>query len=749
VSLSDNESEQRYVDRLYARLDYLHDRTEADLARVRRAGATGTPQARSERDAFATLYEARLVQLRGVEDKLCFGRLDVRDRSIRYIGRIGMFDDEQVQLLVDWRAPAAREFYQATAANPGEVLLRRHLETRGRVVTGVYDDVLDAEVREDAGAADTADEGALAADGVLLAALNASRTGRMTDIVATIQSEQDEIIRAPLNGTVVVQGGPGTGKTAVALHRAAYLLYTHRDRLASRGVLLVGPSSVFLRYISQVLPSLGETGVVTTTPEELFPGITVTAVEGSAAAVLKGEPGMATVIDNAVRQRQRVPNETRVLKVEGVTIRLRPRAVSSSIETARRTGKPHNTARVTFVRSMLDHMADLVARATGSSLDSTDKADIIESLRDSRDVRRELNVAWPPLSPRQLLEDLFASPEQVHGATPGMSNDERVLLLRSRGSGWTLADVPLLDEAAELLGFDDSAERADAERAALAQADEVKYAQEVLSGVGGSASHMLSAQELASRFADHDLRRNVSDSAAEDRSWAYGHIIVDEAQELSSMMWRLLMRRCPSGSMTIVGDIAQTGTDAGAPSWEKMLSPLFGDQWQRYELSVNYRTPKQIMDVASQMLIAAGVDAPMPRSVRSSNSLPRSKRIATADDFAIVDCARQERDRVGSGRVAVIVPERLWVQIGHAITEALHTDRTDIDAQVAVLTAVGAKGLEFDVVVVVEPQEILDESTRGANHLYVALSRATQRLIVLHSADLPGGMRAALSVATD
>ncbi|MEO8330680.1 MAG: AAA family ATPase, partial [Candidatus Nanopelagicales bacterium] len=257
MSQTDVEFEQRYVDTLYARLDQLQARAEEELIRVRRAGATGTPQARSERDAFATLYEDRIIQLRGVEDRLCFGRIDIDDGSTRYVGRVGLFDDEQTQLLVDWRAPGARDFYQATAANPGDVVRRRHLQTRGRAVTAVFDDVLQVNGELEPSAA--VEDGALVADGVLLAALTAARTGRMGDIVATIQAEQDQIIRAPLPGVVVVQGGPGTGKTAVALHRAAYLLYTYRDRLASRGVLLVGPSTVFLRYISSVLPSLGET----------------------------------------------------------------------------------------------------------------------------------------------------------------------------------------------------------------------------------------------------------------------------------------------------------------------------------------------------------------------------------------------------------------------------------------------------------------------------------------------------------
>lgn len=743
MSESKVHAEQRYLDHLYARLDHLHDRTEADLIRVRRAGASGTPQARSERDAFATLYEDRLVQLRGVEDKLCFGRIDVRDGSERYIGRIGLFDDEQTQLLVDWRAPAARDFYQATSANPGDVVRRRHLETRGRKVTGVFDDVLDAEGELAAQPVDEAptEAGALASDGVLLAALNASRTGRMTDIVATIQSEQDEIIRAPLDGAVVVQGGPGTGKTAVALHRAAYLLYTHRKRLATRGVLLVGPSDVFLRYISQVLPSLGETGVVTTTPGGLFPGVSVSGEETEEAALIKGGRQMATVLERAVRQRQQAPDQVREIDADGTRVRLRPRSVAASIEVARRTGRPHNLARHTFVRSMLDHLADQVLRARGAAGGGADHAELVERLRESRDVRRELNLAWPPLEPVRFLETFFASPEQVHAATPEMGNDERVLLLRARGSGWTLADIPLLDEVAELLGVDDSVERARAQLEAAARADEIQNAQEVLRGVGSSAASMLSATELADRFVETSGNRTVVESAAGDRTWSYGHIVVDEAQELSEMLWRVLRRRCPSGSMTIVGDVAQTGSAAGATVWGSRLEPLFGGAWQRYELSVNYRTPKQIMDVAAGVLLAAGIDAPLPRSVRVTHLDPRAVRIEEDLLTEVTRNVKRERDTVGDGRLVVIVPRQLVAGVRSAVQESMGTVRSDIESQVAVLDAVSTKGLEFDAVVLVEPTQILKESAKGANHLYVALSRATQRLLVLYCTDLPDGMR--------
>src|SRR3954470_17244521 len=259
--------EQAYVAVLYARLDELRERTGRALDSVRRQEATGTHQNRSERDSFATLHEDRLAQLWAVEAGLCFGRLDRVEGDRLYIGRLGLSDDEQEQLLVDWRTPAAQAFYRATALHPEGVVRRRHLRTKAREVLGVDDEVLDLT------AVSEADRATLNGEAALLAALSASRTGRMGDIVATIQAEQDRVIRSELDGVLVVQGGPGTGKTAVALHRAAYLLYTYRQQLEKRGVLVVGPNSPFLNYISQVLPSLGETGVLLNTVGELYPGL--------------------------------------------------------------------------------------------------------------------------------------------------------------------------------------------------------------------------------------------------------------------------------------------------------------------------------------------------------------------------------------------------------------------------------------------------------------------------------------------
>jgi DNA helicase IV len=312
------EQEQAYVSLLYRRLDTLRERTQAELDRALGYDGGGNVQARVDRDAFVARHSGRLAQLDAAEHGLCFGRLDLAGGSHLYIGRLGLLDDDREPLLVDWRAPAAQPFYRATWAAPAGVVRRRHLRTRGRTVLGIEDDVLDPESLSEA------EREGLTGEAALLAALTASRTGRMQDIVATIQAEQDRIIRSQLPGVLVVQGGPGTGKTAVALHRAAYLLYTHRQRLARRGVLVVGPNPTFLRYIEQVLPSLGESDVLLSTVGGLFPGVTATGQEPLEAAAVKGDPRMVVVLAAANTDRQQVPDADIVVEIGGQRLRLDP-----------------------------------------------------------------------------------------------------------------------------------------------------------------------------------------------------------------------------------------------------------------------------------------------------------------------------------------------------------------------------------------------------------------------------------------
>ncbi|WP_229404567.1 ATP-binding domain-containing protein [Micromonospora sp. NBRC 110038] len=737
---------------LYDRLDGLREQSARRLAEQLRDGG-GTQQARSQRDSAVKMYAEQVEQYSAVENGLCFGRLDTDDGARHYIGRIGIFDTsgDYDPLLMDWRAPAARAFYLATAANPQGVRRRRHLRTRQRKVVALNDEVLDL-----ATASPTAHE-ELTGEASLLAALNAGRTGRMRDIVETIQAEQDRIIRADLPGTLVVQGGPGTGKTAVALHRAAYLLYTHRRELATRGVLLVGPNETFLRYISQVLPALAETGVLLRTPGDLFPGVSARRAEPAATAALKGRAEMVEVLAAAVRDRQWVPDEPLEIEVEREVLPLAPETVRAARDRARRSGRPHNLARAVFDVEVVHALAAQVAERIGADplgganlLEEADVAEIRRELREEPGVRAALDQLWPVLTPQRLLADLYADPDRIAAATPGWSEADRAALRREPG-GWTPADVPLLDEAAELLGEDDRA--AEARRARL-RALQREYAEGVLEIARGSRSidvedeaeggeilgvaDLLDADRLLERQQSTD-GLTTAQRAAADRSWAFGHVIVDEAQELSPMAWRLLMRRCPSRSMTIVGDVAQTGALAGTPSWGEALEPYVAQRWRLEELTVSYRTPAEIMAVAAGVLAEIDPHLRPPRSVRRSG-VPPWERTVAADRLAgeLADAAVAEAADLTDGRLGVIVPagrvDALGAALLAALPEAAVGDHPELESRVVLLTVAQAKGLEFDTVLVVDPDGIVAESPRGHSDLYVALTRATQRLGVLRPA---------------
>lgn len=742
--------EQEVVDILYARLDELRAASRARLDAVRRSGPSGSPQNRSERDAFATLYEDRVAQLDAVEDRLAFGRLDLEDSTRRYVGRIGLTDAEHTSLLTDWRAPAAQAFYRATAARPDGVVRRRHLVTHRREVTGIEDELLDLDAPADVAGS------TLSGEGALLAAMAAGRTGRMGDIVATIQAEQDAIIRSPLGGALVVQGGPGTGKTAVALHRAAYLLYAHRRVLERSGVLLVGPSLSFLRYIDQVLPSLGETGVVSTTVSDLLPGLVADGEEDPRVAQVKGRAVMATAVRRAVRARERVPAQDVPFRLDGHDLVVRRRDVRDAIAKARRTHKPHNLARVTFVRDMLGRLVDQYAAQLGEPLVGEDRTIALEDLRSHHDVRVALNLAWLPITPERLVEDLYTKPHRLEEAAPELSPAERRLLERPKGSPWTAADVPLLDEAADLLGEDDQASRAEAAAQTAQRARDLEYARQVLesSGAGGG---IVDADVLAERFAASGPRLTTAERAAQDRTWTYGHVVVDEAQELSAMAWRMLVRRCPTRSFTIVGDVAQTSSLAGARSWSDALDPVLRDGWRLAELTVNYRTPAAVADAAREAAVAAGLPV---SPLTSAREVADSLRFVAVDDGVegsggpgapvpgdvVLDAVRREVASaraafVGgeAGRVAVVATAPALPAVRAALGLDAPGRRADPDAPVVVLDPVQVKGLEFDAVVLVEPAGVAAGAS-GASDLYVAMTRPTQRLVVVHARPLPAGL---------
>src|SRR5437868_1801318 len=550
-------AEQEQVSGLYVRLDEARDRAERTLREVYARGANvAGHQGRVEREVMAGEQAARLARLNAVERGLCFGRIDESDGRTTYIGRIGLRDEEYDSVLIDWRAPAARPFYVATSADPGSLLRRRHLHTRDRTVVGLDDEVFDLEAMSER------DRGTLVGEAALMATLRRSRTGRMGDVVATIQTEQDRVIRSGLSGALVVQGGPGTGKTVAALHRAAYLLYAHRDTLERRGVLVVGPNAMFLRYIGQVLPSLGESQVVLASVGELYPGVRASESDRAEVAVVKGDPRMAALVARAVHDRQRVPARDLQITIDGLTITLDGEECRRTRDRARAVRLPHNMARKLYVTEMLRALAlaearaleaglrldeyevegfDLEPLALADDLDEDDLAEAARRLWAEPPVRRALDGLWPELTPQRLVGELLTDPERLEAAADAVAwaDLDRRLLLRPAGLPWTVDDVPLLDEAAELLGEDDSRARQAERRARRAREEDELYAGEVLQGAGSDVLQVASIEELmgagalADRHEDPGAGRSTADRAAADRAWASGHVIVDEAQELS------------------------------------------------------------------------------------------------------------------------------------------------------------------------------------------------------------------------
>lgn len=733
-SPADLTAEQQRLDVVYGRLDESRSVAKQRLAAVRKEGPSGSPQNRSERDSFATLYEDRIALLNAVEDRLVFGRLDFDDDSVRYVGRIGLNDDNQVSLLTDWRAPAAQPFYRATAANRDSVKRRRHLMTKRRVVTGVEDEILDLSL-----ASDEQEKLNLSGEGALLSAMSAGRTGKMHDIVSTIQTEQDEIIRGPLQGALVVQGGPGTGKTAVALHRAAYLLYTHRRLLERSGVLLVGPSNSFLRYIDQVLPSLGETGVVSTTINTLIPGISAHGIDTPEAQKIKGSTQFVDIIKNAVRARERVPAKDIPIRIDGHDLVIRRRDIKDAMFKARRNGRPHNDARKTFVKEMLSRLVEQYVKQMPYELAPEDRGEIFEEVRTNHIVKVTLNISWFPISPAKLIEDLWAKPHRLAQAAPTMSQAQRDTLYRPAGSPWTASDIALLDEAFELLGEDTQTSRAEAQAQEHARNEALEYARQVLENAPKDGIRV-DAEVLADRFLDSGPILTTAERAAQDRSWTYAHVIVDEAQELSAMDWRMLVRRCPTRSFTIVGDVAQTSNPGGSRSWGKTMIKVFREGWSLRKLTINYRTPATIADLAIKYATANNLPVSPLTSARDVED--PIAIVQVPEDSLVQRAAQAARDLVerfvvdGAGRVAIVAMPETLADIRAIMGSGMKNLIEGADPIVSLSSPHDAKGLEFDAVVLVEPQAI-EKPSNGVSDLFVAMTRATKRLMLLHSAALP------------
>lgn len=738
---SELQGEQEFIDRLYDRVDALRGVAAQHVQDALTPVGTGL-QARLERDVLVAERSGLLAALNAVDGSLCFGRIDLSSGTAHHIGRVGIREDDTAHtpLLIDWRAPVARPFYLATGHTTMGLRRRRHITTEGRVVTELHDEILDVGDRERTGFEDPS------GDAVLLAAVNSARTGRMGDIVRTIQAEQDRIIRAPHRGVLVVEGGPGTGKTAVALHRAAFLLYEHRELLAKRAVLIVGPNPAFLRYIGEVLPALGETGVLLATQAELFPGVHADGTDTGRAAAVKGGEAMAEALALAVRDRQQLPEPGAPLVIahDDGDLVLDWEIAYEARQAARDTRLPHNLARPHFAFRIIDALTSQLTERIGADphggpnfLGPDDIAQLGRNVALSKEVHAAVDELWPPLTPERFLTDYLAGPVYVPA-------EDAEAIRRTPGEGtWTPADVPLLDEVAELLGVDDSAERAAAE---AERQERIAYAQGVLELSRGSESYefedeesetlaahdIIDAERMAERQEEAD-HRSAAERAAADRTWAFGHIIVDEAQELSPMAWRLLMRRSPTRAMTLVGDPAQTSEEAGVGSWEKILAPYVGDRFEHATLKVNYRTPAEIMELAAGVVRAEDPSFEPPGSVRSTGEVPWTRE--SGEDLAGAVARAVSELTPDEGRLAVIAPAALHEEIAAPLDGVTAGAEPDLARPVVLLGPRQAKGLEFDHVLVVEPARF------GTSDLYVALTRATQRLGIVHREKLPESLR--------
>ena len=733
--------EQEFVDRAYSRLDQLRSQYREQRQKIDANHGVGNAQGWTERDALATHFAELSSRLDNVEERLVFGRLDMKDHATHYIGRISLLDEHSSPLLVDWRAPISAPFYQATAQEPLGVVRRRHIATRARTVTSVEDELLDVDQAQHQGLT-------LQGEGALMSALSSARSGRMGDIVATIQGEQDRVIRASDRGILVVQGGPGTGKTAVALHRAAYLLYTQREKLERSGVLIIGPSRTFLRYIEQVLPSLGESGVVQMTIGDIVPGLSAQDDDPVDIAAIKGRAAFSRILREAVRLIPRLPDRDQVLQVWNRRVTLRIKDVQEALSRARRSGRPHNVARESFAMGLMELLAGrlIVEAGDASSTADIDPDDLrtwMSEIRDSVDARRAINLAWMPTQAPAFLRKLWSRPDLLAQAnrkagTP-LSVEDLSLLYRAQDEPLTISDIPLIDELEELLGTLDLASAQKRRAEEQREKEERERANEALkaTGLGGG---IVTADMLMRQTQEAPSLRPLAERARADRSWTYGHIVIDEAQDLSPMAWRCLLRRCPSRSMTVVGDLDQKRGHRRPHSWKQALGPAARAFSEEFVLSISYRTPRALTRIAQAVMAQHGTPVLYP--MEAVRDVPNCYQVSYTHKDTLKECvsqvvsAMEERlDREegeGKGRICVIVPDD-QAQLWHAD----ESGASALDQRVSYLTAAGSKGLEFDSVVVVEPGEILEQ---GSGDLFVALTRATHDLHAVTTTQLPRGM---------
>ncbi|HVM09347.1 MAG TPA: ATP-binding domain-containing protein [Acidimicrobiales bacterium] len=778
--------EQDHMDRAYARLEELQEQA-LGLATSDLQERASTPASAPERDARERHGLQRRAMLR-VPGGLIFGRIDRTDGETYRIGRVGVSDVDQTPMVVDWRAPVAEAFYRATPGDAHGLVRRRHLFTRGRKVVGIEDEALDLD-------GDHHDL-VLVGEAALLDAVRQRRTGHMRDIVSTIQSEQDRIIRAPLSGVVIVQGGPGTGKTAVALHRAAFLLYKYRFPLEQQGVLIVGPSPLFLGYIERVLPSLGESRARLTTVASLYDGAArPAAAERPEVARVKGDLRMRQVIAAAVVGRERPLGRKQVVGFGAYRLAIGPGSTGRILDAVKARTGTHNSKRPLVEQLVMRHLLRqydrAVERAIAAGLPASrrPKRQVREVLERAPEVRAVLERIWPVLSPERLLCDLFAHRPLLEDACAAhLHPDEIALLERDAGAPWTGPDMALLDEARELLGpapakavaVPGQSEHAAAMAERLMEehvprcrqcdtsltyvppgrreVDDVEDPDRVEAGFGmgtdgppdwrcdgpgcGATYYSDEVMSPEAAFYVHSLWQAVSANVAGPELpepppffATYGHVVVDEAQELSGMEWRMLARRCPSRSMTVVGDLDQGSGPSAAESWDDVLDVLQvadDDRSVVARLTVNYRTPREVIDLAERLMHSRdGHHHERARCVRDAGVEPRV--LVVDGETALLDLVRdvvdEEREAVAGGKVAVLATS------SHLDSLRSTLDATaSLDAEIAVLDPDAAKGLEFDAVVIVEPA-LFEERA-----LYVAMTRTTTRLAMVHHKPLPSAL---------
>ena len=695
-------AEQAHLDRVHRRVDVLRGQAERRLAEVSGERYGSTFAAQFERDVVAHHQAGRVARFTvGDRESLLFGRLDLEDGDSLPIGRVSVIDDEEV-LLVDWRAPAAAPFYRATAAQPEGVARRRTILADGPKVVDVMDELVDAAAAERLGLEATTGQGAL------LAALERTHGHGMRDIVATIQRDQDRIIRAPATGTLIVTGGPGTGKTVVALHRVAYLLYEDRERYENRGVLVVGPSRTFTEYTRRVLPSLGEDRVVQRPLEALGPkGTVVHGWDAPDVADVKGHPRMVDVCRRILAAALPPLPEVVRFVLNGTSAQLSRSSMDairqrtlSRIDPARPASRYHarSTAVTEQLLSALRSSWD--ARRAEQPTASADPGEeqFRELVLESPEVRMLLNAFWPRLDPLELLAVYARGERRLVDVSAGLLTDDdadRLHRAWSEAEGWTVEDVALLDELDALLGDPDPSP--------------------------------------ARREEDGPVLPDV-----EDRWYAdFAHVVVDEAQDLSPMQWRAVVRRGPYASWTVVGDLAQRARDTHPRTWQEVAGLIGRRQVVIEQLTTNYRTPSELAPLARRALALAGHDpSGFPETVRSNG---RDPLLDVDDDPAgaglLRALGRIRDDASAPGTIGVVVPVAELAPVRALLGQS---DDEAASGDVRVLDARRVKGLEFDDLIVVAPERILAASPLGAHDLYVALTRATRSLCVVTArAELP------------